>query len=411
MILISINFRKKIANYLLDLVEKLADRDNGTIGFLQGRRKHQRKTANTSYEESELPNGDEFDYLGFTLLEIYYPDQIDRLTKMLKEIFPSTFNKGSKVYDINIKSISNLQWINLGVISPNNRYFKSGMIKNKVLPKEIESISIKLVKLYPSYFVLRYFIHIKDKSKDILHRFHRKKWMSEMYFAKLYKFFTEYLSFAENPPENVRRKNIFQKLEEIQSQVETYLKPICYGHFSISNKNETTKLPVIDMYGFNSDNDLLKKEYSKKVYEYLNAYGLGIDHPSTFSNSDILFMYPTNFSGYPNTRYSIIINLKKYLKHNDTEAYGSNEKEAVINHSVYLRDSLLPGIVTLEYLQSIKAEIEKSRLNIIGELKNQIPLRKFYKTLKSSSIAQHLDFQLSRINLEYKQNFKRYKSD
>jgi len=68
MILSSINFRKKITNYVLDLVEKLPDRNNGKIGFLQGRRKHQREIANTSYERSELPIGDEFDYLGFTLI-------------------------------------------------------------------------------------------------------------------------------------------------------------------------------------------------------------------------------------------------------------------------------------------------------------------------------------------------------
>jgi len=336
---------------------------------------------------------------------------MDKLNKILKAIFPSTFNRGSKIYDINIKSITKLQWINLGVIRPNNKYFKSRMIKNQALPEEIESISIKLVKLYPSFFVLRYFIHIKDESKDILHRIHRKKWISEMYLTKLYKIFTKYPPHGENRPGHVREKNIFKKLEEIQSQVETFLKPISNGHFSNSNKNKTTKLPVIDMYSFNSNIDLIKKENAEKVDEYLNAYGLWIDHPSTFSNKDTIFMYPSSFSNRPNKRYSIIINLKKYLEHNDTEIYGTEEKEAVINHSVYLRDSLLPGIVTLEYLHSIKTEVEKSRLNIIGELNSQIPMRKFYKTLKSSSFAQHLDFQLSRINLEYKQYYKIYKSD
>ena len=171
------------------------------------------------------------------------------------------------------------------------------------------------------------------------------------------------------------------------------------------------KVPFIEIFGIKNlpfESEKLEKKLTDAI-GWLRSLNIDMNHnPFAFGNRKLSFLLYEKIDKKVNPAHRVILYHHQYLKDVNIDSYGGSEKHALMHELNYILNSLLPGVVILNFLESIKESLEKSRLKVFEQIKERRISLKFKNALKLNLLVQRMNLFLERLNLEYNQYRKHF---
>jgi hypothetical protein len=408
------NIRAAIGKWYLDSAEKLTKFGCGTIRELRRIREHNRKQAEEVYQNTRLPHGVELNYLSFRLVEIFHLEEFDELQRGLIHLFPSlerdVFERRfSEYFRSHADSINEgiWHWPMFGYIYRDQKQRLIGPTNWRgmpELPAEIHYVTLSLLRLLPSMFVVSIDAHLTEEASRRLRQLNDRKYLPMVLFRNLLPWRLRQ-GHTGNYPEIEMRRQTLGWLEELRGRVEVCLRPFLTGYFTRNGK-QGARLPAIEVFALKGVPE--EKEafgtWIRDSRHWCDSFGLD-PTLGAYGDERLLVVFPSGDDWYGRSTYRLVARWAPYLRSVNTNLY-EDEETAVRYSTLDTLDALLPRVAITEFVNSIQGNIQTLRKISFRNMRNRKRLSAY---IKVNAAIQRQSMLLERSTMEFEQQKKLFK--
>ncbi len=404
-------YRAKLSKAWLDWAEMLPKFGGGPINILQQIRESQRRQSDDTFQRTRPPQGVTVQYLYVRLFELFQIEDFERLRKLL-ELFPKPNDESEKSlfqqFTEKAKRITGSSWWNLGTLSRDGGWYRTGQRQRKLkhLPEEVVQIDIGAFQLMPSIFVVTFDIRLNEKAKTKLSQLQDRHYLPEILFAQLIP--RDFMGYSGNMADTVMSQEILAWLEELRGKVEICLAPYANGYFMQHSPSKLARLPALEVFVFKGVGEM-KNGLSAWLQEsQMWLRSLGFDtFPLTYTNDEVVLIPSKNSLWWDETvkpPHRLIVLWERFTK---AKTRDGNEltDSSTIYQTQFLLSGISPFLTILEYLGFVQERIEDLRQRVF----RRVISGWFSKILlgPQSGLSDRIlqeSFLLDRLMTEFKQN-------
>ena len=394
-------------------------RERGFINFLQVIRRSGRSQSEDTFTKSRPVDGDALTYLSMRMIEVFQYEQMESIKKGLEKLFPKiegfTNNQSFKEYFDQIEnSINSGSWRSIGIIYRNKKPIISDntfCLEN--LPNEVDFIEIGLHKTLPSLIVVTLDIQFNITATNNLKNIQSSKYLPEIQFNDIF-LKERFISSRFNTSEQCLRKEVLNYTYGLREKIEIAIRPYVFGEF-MGNVKSAPRLPVIEIYSYTTAEKIEVRnfeDWKKRSNLWFESYGFR-DYLDVYLNENMAFFW-SNDSYFTDdiTPNRILIFQDNFLKGNNLQMYGNNEKNAIFHLVKEDLDNSIAPLIILEILKLDIKNLERIRSKIFKTMKDN----SYQKPRLNIKFVLFNDFQkinrkISRLLVEFDQNKKYFKNN
>jgi len=406
--------RGSVAKKVLDWAEILPEFNGGFVHRLQEIRRHQRERSKAAFERSRPPARTEVRYKSCLLAELFPVEELDTVLKAFRRLFPGRGFGRDRLegFGEQATSLVGRGYYRVGVLARHKPFLITDPVAIiSDLPPEVDLVSIWLHKTLPSNFVVSFDVSLNEQATVEIEKLRNRMYLSTVRFRRWIPLGMMAGGYSVGTPEKAMEEAVLGWLSDFRCRLERVIRSYFFGFFSKQTGLRGPRLPsieVLQLYGAPTEDDEFEK-WLEQSSNWGECIGL---HRATFA-----------FNGYKRTnkvfvfsdqaRSDIAIGNRLIFLHTpDKTAPEPNGAELLAIEEAI--DTVLPFVVFLEFLTTIRKTVETLRVRVYRRLAQNRFLKGFRRDIRLHNHLQRQSLLFSRFRAEFTQNendLKRHSSE
>lgn len=370
---------------------------------------HLIKTSEEEYERSRPPNGTEIVYLYFRLMELFHIEEFKSLQEGLIKLFPGIessyrredFSTSFRRFSESISSGG--IYYSLGIIyrEKGSGFLPKAFREIKSLPHEIEHINVSYQKILPSLIVVSLHVYLTKEAIETLRNLQQGRYFRRVRFKSLVPWRLSGYRFSQESVDNVKSEKLLSWLGNLRLRIEENIKPYICGYFLKQDLVQTSRLPVIEIYGLKGlpvkEEDF--RTWHKEARNWWKSLGFNFFW-DVYGNRKLLFTWPGAFKHQGSNAYRCVVLWQAYIDSLDRNNF-CNDKLA----TAFALDAFLPCIVLIEFYKAAKRNVEELRRSVFESMKRRRFFRfRLNKLINLNNTVMHELMVQERISMEFNES-------
>jgi hypothetical protein len=394
--------RESLANFYLDVAEKLPALRGTGIATLHRIRKSQRAQEVVARKQAKQPEGSNISYPWVRLAELFPLEDYEELERRLRDLVPEdTFGRdlvsGFREFAMGLSPLGNVLVGHVSAKKLSLAAMPHGILDT--LPAEVEMVTIRLHKILPSMFAVTFDVRLTVAVTEKLRALQAETCLPRVAFRQLVPWGSGAHSHSVTSAQAARQELVIEWLLDLRGRVEKSLLPRVRGYFASGHRGRPPCLPAFEIFSLSGvpRDDEPFKEWMNTGGAWLDALGASqmVINWYGFKEKDLLLVLPLEIKGTASAYR--IFSLSGSADNWELEGHERSVLEDTL-------DNALPVLLLAAFLDRTQETVEELRKDVYKRLKEKSRYGRFRKDFRLNQRLQRTSLLVSRFELEVKQS-------